>query len=180
MSTQRAELAAAKMDANRNVLLLDADPQRLQARGLAIRQRGANVTCTSTALRARALWKPGSHDLVLIEFAGAGPDFEEFRRHALGRHAAQIFGFYTCEPPYLVYDVPAGDAVHGPTPTVVVDAAAPVAHQRVLGLGTISEASRRIAGLRTLTRPRNPEQRASGSMSFSAAVKAAEKLMERP
>lgn len=180
MSTQRAELAAAKMDANRNVLLLDADPQRLQARGLAIRQRGANVTCTSTALRARALWKPGSHDLVLIEFGGAGPDFEEFHRYAAGRHATQIFGFYTSEPPYLVYEVPAADAVNSLSPAVVDGDEAPAAAEHQAGPGTISEASRRIAGLRTLTRPRNPERRASGSMSFSAAVKAAEKLMERP
>lgn len=179
MSTQRLDLAAAKMDANRNVLVLDTDPSRLQARGLAIRQRGANVTCTSTALRARALWKPGSHDLVLIEFGGAGPDFEEFYRYARGRHATQIFGFYTSEPPYLVYEVPAAEAVNSLPPAVVVDADAPAPAASGTGHHTISEASRRIAGLRTLTRPRD-SKRGSGSMSFSAAVKAAEKLMERP
>jgi hypothetical protein len=180
MSTERlpGNFAVGKMDASRNILLLDSDPTRLQARGLAIRQRGANVTCISTVLRARAVWKPGSHDLVLIEFGGAGPEFEEFRRYVRDRHAAQAFGFYTSEPPYLILDVPVGEALNTAPPASVVDDSAVPAAPPALVPGVIAEASRRIAGLRTLTRPRNPEQRA-GSLSFSAAVKAAERLVER-
>ena len=158
----------------RTILLLDSDPARLQARGVAMRGRGASVTCSRTAVGARSLWKPGSHDLVLIEFGGAGPQFEEFRRYASGLHTPQAFGFYTSLPPYLTLSVPPADALNVLAEPAVDVWAASVGPRSSAGL--IAEASRRIAAIKPLAKIRKPDQ--TSSFSFAAAVKAAERTVQ--
>jgi hypothetical protein len=158
----------------RTVLLLDSDPARLQARGVAMRGRGASVTCSTTAVRARSLWKPGSHDLVLIEFGGAGLEFEAFRRYARGLHTMQAFGFYTSLPPYLTLSPPSADALNVLAEPVASVWAASVGSASSAGL--IAEASRRIAAIKPLAKIRKADP--TGSFSFSAAVKAAERIVQ--
>jgi hypothetical protein len=153
----------------RSVLLLDSDPVRLEARGAAMRNLGAVVACMATGARARVAWRPGSHRLVLIDFNGAGPGFNSFYQYAAGIAPDQSFAFYTDESPYLSRALPeppvktaepAGEAV--PLPTHFA--------------GLIAEASQRIAAIRPLTRPAKSERRV-GSLSFSEAVKAAERIV---
>jgi hypothetical protein len=176
IDTQLQPIAGRKTEGpgGRTILLLDSDPARLQARGVAMRGRGASVTCSSTAVRARSLWKPGSHDLVLIEFGGAGAGFEAFRRYASGMHAPQAFGFYTSLPPYLTLLPPASDALN------VLAAPAPSVWAAAVGsatsAGLIAEASRRIAAIKPIAQIRKPDQ--TSAFSFSAAVKAAERVAQ--
>jgi len=169
----------------RPVLVLDSDPDRLRARGLAMETRGANVTTSGSASRARSLWKPGSHFLVLIELGGAGPQFEEFHRYAAKAHGTQSFGFYTSQPPYLTAAMPLSDSFNS-LPVSSSDVAhaashaakgnAAPAHTAPMHAGLIAEASQLIAAIRPLARPPR-EHRIGSSLSFSQAVKAAERLV---
>ncbi len=169
----------------RPVLVLDSDPDRLRARGLAMETRGVNVTCSGSASRARSVWKPGSHFLVLIEFGGAGPQFEEFHRYAAKAHEPQAFGFYTSQPPYLSVAMPP-TASFNSLPVSSADIAHAASHaakantapaQGVpMHAGLIAEASQLIAAIRPLARPKR-EHQAGSSLSFSQAVKAAERLV---
>jgi len=171
----------------RPVLVLDSDPDRLRARGLAMQTRGANVTTSGTASRARSLWKPGSHYLVLIELGGAGPQFEEFHQYAAKAHGAQAFGFYTSQPPYLTVAMPASESFNT-LPASAADIAHAAAHAAKtatavppglpLHAGPVAEASQLIAAIRPLSRPHR-EHRAGSSLSFSQAVKAAERLVQQ-
>ena len=180
----------------RPVLVLDSDPDRLRARGMAMQTRGANVTTSGSASRARSLWKPGSHYLVLIELGGAGPQFEEFHRYAAKAHGAQAFGFYTSQPPYLTAAMPASDSFNTPpasatdiahaashaakagAPASKGTSAAPIAPTIPIHAGLIAEASQLIAAIRPLARPPR-EHRVGSSLSFSQAVKAAERLVHQ-
>jgi hypothetical protein len=158
----------------RAVLMLDSDASRLRARSDAMQSRGANVTCSTTANRARALWKPGSHFLVLIELGGAGADFEEFHRFAARLHGDQAFAFYTSQPPYLTAAVPSSAARN----VIAEPPQAPAAGAAPSFAGNIAEASQRIAAIRPLARSvaRRPNEVRPGSFSFSQAVKAAERV----
>lgn len=190
----------------RAVLVLDSDPERLRNRGIAMETRGANVTTSGSASRARSLWKPGSHYLVLIEMGGADPQFEEFHQYAAKAHGTQAFGFYTSEPPYLTAAMPlpssfnclpvsSSDIAHAaslaakpkatPAPghgiktTKATNAASAPAENTVpLHAGLIAEASQLIAAIRPLARPHR-EHRISSSLSFSQAVRAAERLVQQ-
>jgi hypothetical protein len=153
----------------RAVLLLDSNRARLQARGAAMRSRGAHVTCSETALRARNAWSPGSHHLVIMEFRGAGPEFKDFYQYVHGAHSEQAFAFYTSDAPYLTTVVPQMSA---PVP----EAPAPEPSAVSSWAGSIAEASQRIAAIRPLAHP--PSERRVGSLSFSEAVKAAERIVE--
>jgi hypothetical protein len=180
----------------RAVLVLDSDPDRLRARGNAMQTRGANVTTSGSASRARSLWKPGSHFLVLIELGGAGPQFEEFHQYAAKAHGAQAFGFYTSQPPYLTSAMPLPGSFNSlpVSPADIAHAASHAAKPKTnatpatgpnaanapqvapLHAGLIAEASQLIAAIRPLARPQR-EHRVSSSLSFSQAVKAAERLV---
>jgi len=171
----------------RPVLVLDSDPNRLHARGVAMQARGANVTCSGSASRARSLWKPGSHFLVLIELGGAGPQFEEFHRYAANAHGTQAFGFYTSQPPYLTAAVPVSQSFNT-LPVSSADVAHAASHAAKAGTapapgavplhaGLIAEASQLIAAIRPLARPAREHR--VGSLSFSQAVKAAERLVQQ-
>ena len=171
----------------RPVLVLDSDPDRLRARGIAMQTRGANVTTSGSASRARSLWKPGSHYLVLIELGGAGPQFEEFHKYAAKAHGAQAFGFYTSQPPYLTVAVPPAGSFNGQpvSSSDIAHAASHAAKPKTnaappqvapLHAGLIAEASQLIAAIRPLARPQR-EHRVNSSLSFSQAVKAAERLV---
>ena len=159
----------------RPVLVLDSDPVRLRARGDAMESRGANVTCSGSASRARSVWKPGSHFLVLIELGDAGPQFQEFHHYAAKLDSTQAFGFYTSQPPYLTSAMPASGAlnhVSDATHTVHPAPAVPPAYA-----GLIAKASQLIAAIRPLARP--VREHRTGSTSFSQAVRAAERLIQQ-
>jgi len=153
-----------------NVLLLDAAEPRQQARAAAMRSAGATVQCAATVEAARALWKPGSHQLVLIELEAAGAAFREFYDYARTACARQAFAFYTAEPPYL--------------------ATAPDARARKRGRGqagqergagesrpSLGQASQRIARARASSRARQAPAPSAGRPSFAEAVRAAEEAV---
>jgi CheY-like chemotaxis protein len=157
----------------RNVLLIDSVESRQLARAAAMRQAGATVQCVSTGDAARAVWKPGSHQLVLIELAGAGPDAREFYDYARALNARQAFAFYTDEPPYLSA-TPGGRAARTarPHPTTAKPSGAARLGARI----SFAEASQKMA----VARAARPAESAAASPSsasrpsFSDAVKAAE------
>lgn len=175
MTTARSPQPVAGDLERRAVLLLDSDGTRLQARGAAMRSRGANVVCSQTVLRARNLWSPGSHQLVLIDFQGGGPEFDEFYRDAAAQHPRQAFAFYSAERPFLTTEVPSQSARRAA-------AARPPATLVHWG-NSIAEACQRIAAIRPLPQaPRaeragsaSPRRESRDAMSFSDAVKAAER-----
>jgi hypothetical protein len=178
VSASESAILARNIDRlrGRPVLLLDSDPTRMRARSEAMQSRGASVTCSSTAGRARSIWKPGSHFLILIELGGAGPEFAEFHRFAARSHNAQAFAFYTSRPPYLTSDLPASEARN----VIAEPAAPPAAGAAPIFAGNIAEASQRIAAIRPLARSvaRRPNDVRPGSFSFAQAVKAAERVAQ--
>lgn len=99
--------------AKKSVLLIDAEPERQLTRATAMRERGVIVDAVHSGGEARALWKPHSYQLVMIELAGAAPDADEFYRYVLDREPNQRFAFYSNIPPYLTSTPPVrrtGDA----------------------------------------------------------------------
>ena len=53
---------------------------------------GATVQCASTGDAARSTWKPGSHQLVMIDLNGAGADFSDFYQYARSASAPAASG----------------------------------------------------------------------------------------
>jgi hypothetical protein len=135
---------------------------------------------------ARSLWKPGSHDIVLIEFRSAGDDVHDFYRHVQETCSDQKFGFYTANPPYLTSSPmpsePAFDQeISSPAPASqqwqgLVREAVATARVHV----GVTEAARRIALIKKAARSgaANGQERPQ-RMSFSDAVKIAERVVER-
>ncbi len=85
----------------KSILLLDANDQSRDSRAKALRDRGLDVDCAATAEQARALWTPGSHELVLIEFRNASPAVHEFYDEVRLQRKRQKFGFYVNQAPHL-------------------------------------------------------------------------------
>ncbi len=90
-------------EAAKRILLLDCDDRRREIRAEALASRGAVVDCAAGTVVARMLWKPGSHDLVLIDLRGAEAEFETFMSFVQAQPGCQQFGFYVAEPPYLTH-----------------------------------------------------------------------------
>ena len=152
----------------RNVLLLDVREARQLARAAAMRNAGATVQCVTNGDAARAVWKPGSHQLVIIEFEGAGADARGFYDYARALSPAQAFAFYIKEPPYL-------------SPTPESGTVAFLRGKRSRGAvsakpmsTSLSQATQRIAFVHASARRSATEAQASSRPSFSDAVKAAE------
>jgi len=169
MVSPASRTAALASAFERNVLLIDGVETRQLARAAAMRQAGATVQCVASGEAARAVWKPGSHQLILIELDGAGPDAREFYDYARALNARQAFAFYTNEPPYL-RDVPGKERQR----------ASARAEKRGAKQGTrmsFAEASEQMAAARASGRMRREAVEApapSARPSFAEAVKAAE------
>ena len=153
-----------------NILLLDAAEPRQLARAAAMRIAGATVQCAATAEAARALWKPGSHQLVLIDLDGAGEGFRQFYDYARAACSTQAFGFYSAEPPYLA-SAPGAHArkrAHGKESAAL---ARP-------GESSLGQATRHIAAARASKQARQIAAEPARP-SFSDAIKAAEEAAAR-
>ena len=59
------------------------------------------MDCADDSAGARLLWKPGSHELVLIEMRGAASNSREFYTYAHAASDGQKFGFFIPQAPYL-------------------------------------------------------------------------------
>lgn len=157
----------------RNVLLLDAAEARQLARAAAMRTAGATVQCAATVEDARALWKPGSYQLVLIELQDGGSGFRQFYEYARAQSADQAFGFYTSEPPYLSPD-PDG------RPAKPARARKPAgSDSRSSFSSSLSEATQQITAARAADRARRGTAEPSLPGSFAAAVRAAEQAVKQ-
>lgn len=137
---------------DRKILLLDANPASRESRAKALRDRGAHVDCAAAAEDARTAWKPGSHEIVLIEFRNAGEEIRDFYRFARVNGRKQKFGFYLAESPYLTSShrqcEVAVDCARGPLSVP----RKPECEDDNCQTG-LREAARRIATVRRLTRP---------------------------
>jgi hypothetical protein len=161
----RVTPAALASAFERNVLLIDAVEARQLARAAAMRQAGATVQCVASGASARAVWKPGSHQLVIIELDGAGADARQFYDYARSLCSRQAFAFYIDEPPYLS-STPDGGA------KVAQDDAAAARPGRARRKLSFAEARQQMTTARTTGRPRRSGTPARPS--FADAVKAAE------
>ncbi|HEV8524453.1 MAG TPA: hypothetical protein VGQ71_08130 [Terriglobales bacterium] len=168
----------------KRILLLDCSTTSRDLRTHALRARGATVDCVSNGADARSLWKPGSHEIVLIEFRSAGDDVHDFYRHVQETCSDQKFGFYTSNPPYLTSSPMPSEPACDPD-------SSPPASQQLQGLVReavatarvhvgVTEAARRIALIKKAARSvaGNGQERAH-RMSFSDAVKMAERVAGR-
>jgi CheY-like chemotaxis protein len=172
-----AEAVVAAPDKNK-ILLLDASPIRQKARAVKMRSKGAIVECAETGAEATAMWKPGSHELVLIDFRGAGTDLYDFYRLALASSRSQKFGFYTDLPPYISssWSDRSGDG-DDEKPRLLAGELQTLLHRGTESAryrGGVPEAARRIAAIRPLA-----QNAPTGAkpVSFSNAVKAAERAL---
>jgi hypothetical protein len=164
------------------VLLLDADDSSRDGRAKALRLRGALVDSVSSGADARSLWKPGSHDVVLIDLRSAGPDIHDFYEFAHGASGAQKFGFYLARPPYLAasraeYETAKGkEGAVRPSPrNPLLRPPGTAARYRV----GVPEAAQRIAAAKRLSRSHVENENAKPhGLSFSEAVKHAERVLE--
>jgi CheY-like chemotaxis protein len=163
----------------KKILLLDADPTSRDNRAKAIRDRGAQVDCAGGGDEARALWKPGCYELVLIEFRSAGVEADDFYHYARLTSRKQRFGFYLEGPPYLTLSHQQYESSRVPAdcePAGRLSALAEGAdgkHQTGL-----PEAAKRIATVRRLTRPGTTEGGAPlRGTSVSAAMKIASRVL---
>lgn len=165
-SGSRAPLLPSNFESN--ILLLDAAEPRQLARAAALRSAGATVQCARTAEAARLLWKPGSHQLVIIELDDAGADFRQFYDYARAACASQAFAFYIAEPPYLA-STP--DAQPGKRRAVREFAPARGGAQR----RALERAGSQIATARAVHRARRDAAADTiARPSFAEAIKAAE------
>ena len=131
-------------EAAKRILLLDCDDRRREMRAEALASRGAVVDCAAGTIVARMLWKPGSHDLVLIDLRGAEAEFETFMSFVQAHGGSQKFGFYVAEPPYLTGS--AAQCRYSLAQQARVPAAAESGQRNRRGGGTgVSVAVRRIA-----------------------------------
>jgi len=156
----------------RNILLLDVTETRSLARATALRTLGATVQCAFTVEAARSAWKPGSHQLVMIDLSDGGAVFQQFYQDAQAASAKQAFAFYTSEPPYLS-PTPVDPATVITTPRRRAAAAKPGARVDNGGRSQMAAATGRIAELRPRERGER-STKAGRSLSFGDAVKAAE------
>ncbi|MDP9267826.1 MAG: hypothetical protein M3P27_05810 [Acidobacteriota bacterium] len=158
----------------RNVLLLDVTETRSLARATALRTLGATVQCAFTVEAARLAWKPGSHQLVMIDLSDGGAVFQQFYQDAQAASAKQAFAFYTSEPPYLS-STPVEAAATSATSPRRKAPAKPGARVDNGGRSQMAAASGRIAALRPREHSRAERSTKAGrSLSFGDAVKAAE------
>src|SRR5437868_374754 len=101
-SSSKTEAAsAASFALRRTVLLLDKDAERRAARAGAMRAQGMTVDCAVNNREARRLWKPGSHQMVMIDMRGAA-EFHDFYDEVRASSATQRFAFFTAAPPYVI------------------------------------------------------------------------------
>jgi hypothetical protein len=163
----------------RNILLLDATETRSLARATALRALGATVQCAFTVEAARSAWKPGSHQLVMIDLTDGGASFQQFYLDAQAASGKQAFAFYTAEPPYLS-STPVPASVGG-APRRNRPAATPKTAKNGNGKAEaggrrspVAEATGRISSLRQRTTRQEAMSREERSLSFGDAVKAAE------
>jgi hypothetical protein len=170
MPNSEARIGALSSNFERNVLLLDVREARQLARAAAMRQAGATVQCVTTGDAARAVWKPGSHQLVIIELDGAGADARQFYDYARALSPGQAFAFYIDEPPYLSPTPQGGGGVG----TTARRAAQPKSRATSLG-----QATNRIAFMHASARRAESHAQAASRPSFSDAVKAAEAAAEK-
>jgi hypothetical protein len=158
----------------RNILLLDVTETRSLARATALRTLGATVQCAFTVEAARSAWKPGSHQLVMIDLSDGGVVFQKFYQDAQAASAKQAFAFYTSEPPYLSPTPVSADASAGtPAPRRRLAPVKPGARVDNGGRSQMAAATGRIAELRPRERGER-STKAGRSLSFGDAVKAAE------
>jgi hypothetical protein len=141
---------------NRRILLLDANSNSRGARTKALRDRGAHVDCVAGAEDARTVWKPGSHEIVLIDFRNAGEEMRDFYRYACVKGRKQKFGFYVDGPPYVTRShsrcEPASATIDCSPPGELAAFAQLECEDDNFQTG-LREAARRIATVRRLTRP---------------------------
>jgi CheY-like chemotaxis protein len=137
----------------KRLLLLDANGMSREKRAVALQDRGANVDSVASAKLAQNLWRPGSHEVVLIDFRNAGEEMYDFYRDARLRSAKQKFGFYVSGPPYLAKSYRQYEAAGARDwPAVdVVAAPAEADGQSEKCLSGFCEAARQIATVRRLT-----------------------------
>jgi CheY-like chemotaxis protein len=161
----------------KKILLLDSDPTSCDHRAKAIRDRGAHVDCAGDGPQARALWHPGSHELVLIDFRSAGVQADDFYQYARGANRKQKFGFYLDKPPYLTLSYQqyeSARAAESSTPTAA--SAARAENDKANYETGLPEAAKRIATVRRLTRPATS---AGGTRLRGTPVSAAMRIASR-
>jgi len=165
------------------ILLLDGNSDSRDTRANALRSRGAIVDSVGNGADARSLWKPGSHDVVLIDFSGAGADLRDFYDYAHTARVEQKFGFYIATSPYLTTSFAryesARHEVPSPRPVERLqnhESRARVDNRYRTG---VPEAARRIAAAKLLSRPvALNEQAAPRGISFADAVKNAQRVLD--
>ena len=69
--------------------MLDSNLERRNGRTKALTERGVHVDSVGNGTDARTLWKPGSHELVMIELRNAATDVGNFYAYAQGRFRKQ-------------------------------------------------------------------------------------------
>lgn len=156
----------------RNILLLDVTETRSLARATALRTLGATVQCAFTVEAARSAWKPGSHQLVMIDLSDGGAVFQQFYQDAQAASAKQAFAFYTSQPPYLS-PTPVDESATISVTRRRAAAVKPGAKVDNGGRSQMAAATGRIAALRPRERGER-STKAGRSLSFGDAVKAAE------
>lgn len=169
-------------EAAKRILLLDCDDRRREIRAEALASRGAVVDCAAGTVVARMLWKPGSHDLVLIDLRGAEAEFETFMTFVQSHRGNQKFGFYVAEPPYLT-----GSAAQCRGSLAQQAQLPAAAEQRVVGRTGLSMAVQRIASAKQSAPARTrvsldaPERELTAKRpSVSAAMTLASRLLGGP
>jgi len=149
-------------EAAKRVLLLDCDDRRRELRAEALANRGALVDGVAGSVAARMLWKPGSHDLVLVDLRGAEADFETFMSFVNAECGSQKVGFYVAQPPYLTSSAAQCRCSLEQEALRQVAEAGRVSEGNVRSGGTgLSVAAKRIKAVRRLARVRAyvPEER---------------------
>jgi hypothetical protein len=160
------------------ILLLDANDARRDNRTKALRDRGVQVDCAGNAEHARTLWKPGSHEIVLIEFRNAGEEIHDFHRYACNMRKKQKFGFYVGDPPYLTRSHRQCESVMEGSPIRDSSALAESLGEDGSYRTGLHEAARRIATVRRLTRPATTNSNApSRGASVSDAMRIANRVL---
>jgi DNA-binding NtrC family response regulator len=167
---------------SKRILLLDCGTTSRDTRTTALRALGATVDCVGNGADARSLWKPGSHQIVLIDFRSAGADVHDFYRHVQETCSDQKFGFYTANPPYLTKSPmpcePAGDQENSSPASQQLQGLVREAVATARVHVGVTEAARRIALIRTAARSGTVNgQERPHHVSFSDAVKMAERVV---
>lgn len=171
-----------ELSVHNRILLLDGNEANRTARANALRARGAIVDAVGSASDARSLWKPASHDIVLIDFSSAGPEFREFYEYAHAARLKQKFAFYIARPPYLTsslarYESGRDQDAAGPSRRSL-DARGQARFVNRFCTG-VPEAARRIAAAKLFASSPNSVQKAApAGISFGDAVRNAERVVQ--